>query len=56
MTIGKSDGNLKSLTWPLPDDCCLTIHYSSNLKHYDIIFKDSINNCNDILSFSALTP
>lgn len=42
MTIGKSDGNLKSLTWPLPDDCCLTIHYSSNLKHYDIIFKDSI--------------
>ena len=42
MTIGKSDGNLKGLSWPLPDDCCLTIHYSSNLKHYDIIFKDSI--------------
>ena len=42
MSIGKSDGNLKTISLPLPDDCCLTIHYSNNLKHYDIIFKDSI--------------
>ena len=42
MSIGKSDGNLKNISLPLPDDCCLTIHYSNNLKHYDIIFKDSI--------------
>ena len=41
MTIGKGAGNLKSQTLPLPEECCLTIHYCSNLKHYDLIFQDN---------------
>ena len=42
LSIGKSDGNLKNINLPLPDDCCLTIYYSNNLKQYNIIFSESI--------------
>ena len=52
ITIGKSV-QLKNMNLPLLDKCCLTIHYSENLKHYDLIFFDS--NKVELFIFGILT-
>ena len=52
ITIGKSS-QLKNMNLPLLDKCCLTIHYSENLKHYDLIFFDS--NKVELFIFGILT-